>query len=115
MADTLKSVFIGTRQLLTDSKIFIQRSMSYVAILNSGMILFLMLSRLENYGFDINLKTWFLPIFIITIAGMVTVGFIDTRLGFFAEEKRRIHNRDPHQRDIIRRLDKIEKLLQRKF
>ncbi|MBW3019433.1 hypothetical protein KY329_04595 [Candidatus Woesearchaeota archaeon] len=110
----IKKFFIHSRELLTDSKIFIQRSLSYVAILNSGMILFLMLAKLENYGIDINLTKWFLPIFIMTVAGMITVGFIDTKLGFFAEEKRRIHNRDPHEKDIIRRLDKIEKLLQRK-
>jgi hypothetical protein len=110
----LRRLFQESRQLITDSKIFIQRSMSYVAILNSGMILFLMLSKLENYGININLTKWFLPIFIATVAGMIVTGFIDTKLGFFAEEKRRIHSRDPHQRELLRRLERIEQLIQRK-
>lgn len=115
MRKTVFDFFKAFRNLATESKVLIQRSMSYVAVLNSGMILFLMISRLENYGIDINLKKWFIPIFIITLCGMIMVGFIDTKLGFFAEEKRRMHSKDPNMREIIQRLRRIEDRLARKF
>jgi len=100
-----------TRSILAELKVNISRSMSYVAIVNSGMILFLLLSRLENYNIDINLSVWFLPLFLLSIIGMIIVGYIDNKIGMHHEEQRVSNTRNPHMMDIITRLERIEEKL----
>jgi len=102
-------LFAQAREILIECKILIQRSMSYVSIINSGMILFLMLSQLQEYGVNIPLTRWFFPLFFASVAAMLVVGFLDTRLGFFRTEHRRNTQRNPYFEEIIRRLDRIEK------
>jgi hypothetical protein len=101
------------RNKLVRSKLFIQRALGYIAILNSGMILFLVLSRLENYNMDIRLETWFIPIFLGTILLMVLFGYFEDRLGFFEEETSEANKRNPALVSINRRLDNIEELLKK--
>ncbi len=101
--------FIGFRKVFSESKININRSLSYVAIINSGMILFLLLSRLQDYGITIHLTKWFIPIFILSIIGMMLVGFMDHKLGFHREESRIVSKRNPYFDDIISRLERIER------
>lgn len=103
--------FHKLRETVSESKILIQRSMSYVSIINSGMILFLLLSRLQDYGLDIYITKWFIPIFILTILIMLFIGWLDTKLGFYSTETKRAQSRNPYMKEIISRLDKIEKKL----
>ncbi len=105
------TIFQRMRRLLAESKVRLQRSMSYVAIINSGMILFLMLSRLKEFGIDIQLTHWFLPLFVISIFGAIAVGHVDIKLGFFSEESRAVTKRNPVFSDIQERLERIENKL----
>ena len=102
-------IFFKARKGFTTSKVWVQRSMSYIAIANSAMILFLLLSRLEDYGIEVNIAKWFFPILIIGILLMVLIGYIDDKLGFYREEHREVSRRNPYLVEIIERLDKIEK------
>lgn len=105
------SIIKKIRSKIVHSKIFVQRSMSYVTILNSGMILFLVLSRLENYNIDIKLETWLIPIFFVTLLLMIFFGFIEDKLGFFEEEVKAQTRRNTKFYEIDKRLENIEKIL----
>ena len=107
---TLKKL-VDIRRIFTELKIDLQRSLSYVAILNSGMILFLLLSKLQDYGFQIHITKWFFPIFVLSIILMIFVGYLDHRLGFHREEARMSSARNPYFEEIVERLDKIERKL----
>lgn len=109
----LLKIFFRMRKGFTTSKVWIQRSMSYIAIANSAMILFLLLSRLEDYGIELDIARWFFPILIIGILLMVLIGYIDDRLGFYREEHKAVSGRNPYLVEIIERLDKIEKDIKR--
>ena len=97
-----------TRSILAELKVNISRSMSYVAIVNSGMILFLLLSRLEDYGYEILIEKWFFPIYIVGIIGLVCLGYLDFKLGFHREEQKVVGKRNPYMKEIIERLESIE-------
>ena len=72
------------------------------------MILFLILSKLQDYGIEIHLTKWFVPIFAVSIIGMIIVGAIDNKLGFHREEAARSRERDPYFQEVIARLERIE-------
>ena len=38
---------------------FMGRTVSYLGLVNAGMILFLVLTRLEDYGYDIEIEKYF--------------------------------------------------------
>lgn len=97
------------RKFLVYSKIWMQRTMSWIAIVNSGMILFLVLAKLQDYGIKIYITAWFVPIYILVILLMMLFGYIEDRVGFHREEARRTAEKNPYFRDIIDRLDRIEK------
>jgi hypothetical protein len=101
-------LFLAFRKWFAESKVWVHRSMSYVSLLNSGMILFLLLSRLEDYGFDLEIKNWFFPIFIGSIFILLFVGYLDDRLGFHREEHRASQKRNPYMKEILDKLNKLE-------
>lgn len=103
--------FRKARKLMAETKMRIQRSMSYLAIINSGMILFLMLSKLKEFGIDIQLTHWYLPVFIISIIGAIAVGHIDVKLGFLTEEAGAVSRRNPVLTEIQEKLERIESKL----
>ena len=104
-------MFKKIRSKIVHGKLFIQRSMGYVAMINSAMILFLLLSKLEDYGIDIRIRYWFFPIIIAGFAGLVLFGYLEDRLGFFREESKAATRRNPQITEILKRLERIEKKL----
>jgi len=98
---------------MAETKIRVQRSMSYISIINSGMILFLMLSRLKEFGINISLTQWFFPLFIASIFAAIAVGHMDIKLGFFKEEAGAVAKRNPVLTDIQNKLNSIETKLNR--
>ncbi len=104
----LKS-FFGIRRFLVYSKVWAQRTMSWMSIINSGMILFLVLAKLQDYGIKIAITRWFMPIFILIIVLMVLAGYIEDKAGFHREELKEITKRNPVYKEIIERLERIEK------
>lgn len=90
------------------------RTSSYISLVNTGMILFLFLSNLEKYNVDIEIKDMIIPIFIIGLMGMFLFGYLEDKLGFYQQEQKTTQSRSPYLKEIIDRLDKVEKKLDKK-
>ena len=102
-------LFLEFRKFLVYSKLWVQRTMSWVAIANSGMILFLVLSKLQDYGMQIYITAWFIPIYLGVILIMIFLGYLEDKVGMYREESRASASRNPYFKEIIERLEKIEK------
>ena len=107
-------LFFKLRGFVVYSKIWMQRTMSWIAIVNSGMILFLVLAKLQDYGVKIYITAWFIPIYFAIIILMLIFGYIEDRAGFHREELRAQSEKNPYFKEIIQRLDKIEKKISKK-
>ena len=101
--------FFGLRKVLIYSKVWAQRTMSWVAILNSAMILFLVLAKLQEYGIGVSITRWFIPIFILLVILMILFGYLEDKAGFHREELQEITKRNPVYGEILERLERIEK------
>jgi len=71
-----KNLFEVARAGWTEFKLYLTRANSYIIIANTGMLLFLMTDRLKEYGLDFS-KQGMLGIFIIGMAGIVLLGWLD--------------------------------------
>lgn len=107
-------LFFKFREFVVYSKIWMQRTMSWIAIVNSGMILFLVLAKLQEYGIKIHITAWFIPIYFAIIFIMLIFGYIEDRAGFHREELRAQSEKNPYFKEIIERLDNIEKKIEKK-
>jgi len=110
----VKKLFIKLRDLLIQLKVYMSRTSSYISLVNTGMILFLFLSNLEKYNVDIEIKDMIIPIFIIGLMGMFLFGYLEDKLGFYQQEQKTTQSRSPYLKEIIDRLDKVEKKLDKK-
>jgi hypothetical protein len=108
----LNKLFRKFRRKLVRNKIFIQRTLSYIAIVNSAMIMFLVLSKLQDYGIEIHITKWFLPIYLATFILLIGFGWLEDRLGFFREEMGQQSERNPHIQEWRDNFAKIEKKLE---
>ena len=102
--------FSSIRMYLIRAKAYVQRSMSYVSIVNSGMILFLFLSKLQESGFNINLQKFGIPIFILTLFILMILGYLEDFFGFYSAEKQFGSSRDPYISAIKQMQKDIEEL-----
>lgn len=107
-------IFLELRKFLVYGKIWVQRTMSWIAIVNSGMILFLVLSKLQDYGYPVHITFLFIPVYVGVILLMMFFGYLEDKAGLYREEVRVISNKNPHFKEIIKRLDNIEKRLKEK-
>ena len=87
---------------LVYAKIFIQRSMTYVSIINSFFILFIFLSGLEKYGIDINLKFWYPIIIVITPIILILFGFLEDKFGIYKLEVTSSSKRNLYFDEIVK-------------
>ena len=99
------------KRKLALSKMYMSRTASYLALVNAGMILFLVLTRLEDYGRDIEIEQYFLPILLGGFLILGLFGWLEDRLGFHQLEREHIEKRNPYMDKILKRLDRIEKKL----
>ena len=98
---------LNLRRLLIHWKVYMTRTSSWLSVVNSGMIFFLV--------FDIQSKKLLIPIFIGTVVLLITLGYIDTNiLKLFREESRITANNTPQLVEILQKLDKLEKLIKEK-
>lgn len=105
------NLFRRLRKVLIHTKMWMNRTLSWIAMLNSAMILFLVLSRLQDYGIKIYITAWFVPIYIGLVLLMILFGYIEDWAGFHREEVHTIAKRNPYFDDIVKRLERIEKKL----
>ena len=96
------------RKLAIKSKIYIERIASWLSIINAGMILFLVLSKLQDYGYNVYITKYFFPIFALTIILMIFLGYLDELLGGHREEARERAEMNPYYKEIVERLERIE-------
>jgi hypothetical protein len=83
-----KVMLVAIRNLLIAWKFYIIRSSSYITLLNLGMIMFLSISKLKDYGYiSLNLGQYLIPFFFITLFLLILFGYIDVKFfkGFKAE------------------------------
>ena len=97
------------KRKLALSKMFMSRTASYLALINAGMILFLVLSRLEDYGVDVEIEKYFLPILILGFVVLGLFGWLEDKLGFHQLEREHVEKRNPYMNKILKKLDKIER------
>jgi len=106
----MKSLFIKFRNFFTESKVLFGRANSYITLINTWMLGFLMISKLQDYGIGISTKYS-----LLIIPGLIIfiwiVGWLDTRLGFFREEARRASSRNPYLTNILSEVQKINSRL----
>ncbi|MEM4755966.1 MAG: hypothetical protein QW594_02440 [Candidatus Woesearchaeota archaeon] len=103
-----KTNFFRLGSILLYAKMWIGRTMSWINMLNSGMILFLVLSKLQEYGIKIHITFWFFPIYFLIVLLMVVFGYLEDKAGFFREELRIAQERNPQLNEILHRLGRIE-------
>lgn len=108
----MASLFATLRKRLIRMKVYMNRAGSYISLINTGMILFLLLSNLERYGIDIDIHSWLIPIFIAGASMMIFFGYMEDKLGFYREEQKTTQSRSPYFGDMVKRLDRIEKQLE---
>jgi len=96
---------------LAELKIYLARTNSYIIIINSAMLLFLMLDKAKDYGINLDLKKYGIFVFILAYGSIIFIGWMDTKLGFFKEEARRNSLRNPYFTEIREYVEKIDKRL----
>ena len=109
----MKTLLIKLRNFLIKLKVYMGRTGSYIGLINTAMILFLFLSNLEKYGIDVDIKDWMIPIFIFGVIGMLTFGFLEYKF-FYGQEQKTTQSRSPYFKEIMERLDRIEKKIGKK-
>jgi hypothetical protein len=61
-------------------KTYMSRAIGYASIMNSGMLLFLFLSKLKETGWiSFDIDAYFLPIFFMTFVILITIGWIEVK------------------------------------
>ena len=106
----MKKILIKIRDFAIKLKVYMARTSSYVSLINTAMILFLFLSNLEKYNIDIDIRNWIIPIFVIGISIMLLFGYFEYKFVYHQEQKT-TQKKNPYMKDIIKRLDRIEKKL----
>jgi hypothetical protein len=103
--------FSWIRNKIVHAKVFAVRTMSYVAVANAIMLVFLTLTRLEDYGLNFNIENYFLPILLLGAVALIIIGYLEDKLGFHKAEVGVLANRNPRMDIIIKKLEGIEKRL----
>lgn len=96
------------KQLLVRWKVYVQRALSYMSILNAGMLFFITADVLKKYGFDYKIY-WLAPImFVLSLIGCLLLGWFDLKSGVYEEELRWGSKNNPVLMEILERIKKIE-------
>lgn len=96
--------------LLGKFKIFVQRAMGYVALINTGMILLLVL---QKYDFEFMHQKYFIVfVYLATFLILMIIGFIDDKIGMFRIESTLSADRNPYFKETVSRLKRIENILE---
>lgn len=99
---------------LTTGKMYLARAMSYISIVNFGMILMIALENMKENGtlnIDANLTYWAPLIFLVTISIAILAGKLEDYFGFARAEKRAGEDRSFHFVKMMKILERIEERL----
>ena len=92
-------------------KVYMNRSGSYMSIINMGMILHLFVSDLDK---DNRLANWIIPIWILLLSSVFFFGYLEVKFGFFRAEQRINVNNNPQVMKILKKIDNLEKIMNKK-
>jgi len=94
-----------------DCKIWLGRASGYVSMLNTGLLLVLVLGKLQEYGINISLKEWGVPIYVATMLLFMAIGYVDQRFGVFKFETSRVQRQNPEIQEIRKDIAEMKELL----
>ncbi|MBV6343510.1 hypothetical protein [Candidatus Magnetobacterium casense] len=91
------SIFRQVRRGLVLGKIYIGRALGWVGILNTSLLCYI---AFKSY---LTKHPVLIPLVVIgTIGGMVFLGWLDVRLGFYREEQRKQSEENPALRGFLK-------------
>ena len=97
------------RNWLMRQKVYASRSMSYISLLNTAILVYLAIITF-NKSHDITVSGWYaIPIIIILTIGTLLVGWLEVKMGFFGAEQKVTADTNPRIVEIIDKLDNIQK------
>ncbi len=105
---------IKFKERFINSKIYLQRSLSYMALANGGMIFFLFVDKINEFGFNISLTQYFIPLVVVGFIIMYLIGWLETKLGGLEAEFKQSNAHNPYMKDIIDRLIVIEEEIKKR-
>lgn len=90
-------------------KVCVTRSIGWIGVFNSGMILFIFLSRLQEKGIftDVPLKSMFILVYLGTMLFLLLFGIVDRKL-LHAKEIEYKFIVSPHWQQILKDLREIK-------
>ena len=91
-------------KILATLKLWFGRAGSYIAVGNLAMLSYLFI---KSSGVPVTI--WI--VFPLAIMGFILVGYFDERIGLHRAEVTRANDNNPQIKEIIGRLDRIEKKL----
>lgn len=108
MKEAIKKILEFTVRI----KLYMTRSMSYMSMINSAMILVVLLSTLNTqYDTGISIRKWVIPLIIIGTIGLIGWGYFEHKIGLWQYEK----SISFEQISSLKRLeDKLDKVLNEK-
>ena len=109
MKQIIKKPMLKIREILVYLKFYIHRSSSYLAIINSSMILFILLNTLN---IDANLEKYFIIILILGLLALILFGALDIHL-FKANQIEQVLNfkYNPAMIELREKIDEINEKL----
>jgi len=106
----IRDAFLGV-------KIFINRSGSYISLINLGMIMFLTLAQLKTAGIiSFSIGSYTLPLYIITLILLAIFGYVDIRfLKGLHTETELINRVTPLHPDLVEIKNKVDYLYEKEM
>ena len=92
-------------------KVYLQRSLSWIGLLNSVMILYLMMSDLSERGVIGSLQKYVVLSIVVLAVGLLVFGYFEVKYGFMRAEYSAIWKNIPQVNEILNRLEAIENKL----
>jgi hypothetical protein len=81
-----------------------------MSIANSGMLLYLVFGQVRNYyGWNFDITYVFPMMFFGTILGLLVFGYFEDKSGIHQAEQQITYTRNPQLKEILERLERIEK------
>ena len=102
-------VLVKFRENLTLLKMYFNRAITYVSLVNTGMILTLFLDKINQLSsIHIDIGRWGFIIYIVALVGAIFVGYLDVKFGFYKAENNLNTSQIPQTTEILARLKSIE-------
>lgn len=106
----MMTLFSKAREVFTKVKIYIQRSMSYMSLINAGLLIFIALNTLQQKGYSININAYGIPIFVGTLVLMILIGWLEVKFGFLKAEQEEYNKENPQIQQLCHSIQKKKRM-----